>query len=358
MTNRYFRDDGVNLVAPALEGLGLGEAANALEATLAASDIPYKRFQLEGDDLSILPYKTTIIHANPWSLLAEDVRPKLKELAHRRSHNIGYWVWESLNTFHRQWLSCVGLFREIWTPSSYSNACLARVLPIPVYTLPHAVKAPPTTTAQRRSKKPRQTFNLITFFEPLSLAQRKNPHGSLKAFSLVSKELRDRITLTIKTRDLSPRHRSELQSLLPADANVNWINAALTRAEVDTLLSKSDALISLHRAEGFGLVLAEAMALGKPVIATNYSGNLEFMNPENSLLVPWSPVCVSASLPYRFPKGTQWAEADQYYAASSIESLVLNGELAQTIGTAASVSIQQYLSPAVLAPTLKQLLSH
>jgi glycosyltransferase involved in cell wall biosynthesis len=353
----YFRRDGVNLVAPATDGFGLNEATLSLEATLAASGTDYKRFTLESDDLSALPYKTTIVRANPWILLEPSVRPQLRELIKRRSHNIGYWVWESLNTFYPHWLSSISIFRELWTPSAYSNACLARVSPVPVYTLPHAIRARPAaaTTAERSSK---QTFNLITFFDPLSLAQRKNPQGSLKAFSLVREELRAQTMLTIKTRGLGPQDRDELQSLLPDMANVNWINRELTRDEVTTLLSQSDALISLHRAEGFGLTLAEAMALGKPVIATNYSGNLEFMNSKNSILVPWRPVCVSMAHPGQFPKGTQWAEADPSYAASSIESLILNRELAQSIGATASDSISQQLSPAALAPTLRQLLSH
>lgn len=349
-------ENGVNLIAPSMEGFGIGEAVLALGLTLDAAGIPYRRFDLNQDDLANLPFSRTIIHANPWQLIDDRVWPKLLPLMARREQNIGYWVWESLNTFRPAWLACANLFREIWTPSAFSNACLTRVMPIPVYTMPHAIRIPVkrSDTTARPLHRP---FRLLTLFDPLSLAQRKNPEAALQAFSIVHERLEAHVSLTVKTRDLDAKDQSMLQDLLPSDAVVDWIDGHLSRAEYDHLIIESDAFISLHRSEGFGLAIAEAMAFGKPVIATGYSGNLEYMNNSNSILVPWTPICVATSQPFHFPKGTQWAQADVAYAALAIQSLALDSDFACRIGAAASSWISEYFSAQALARTMLHLLN-
>lgn len=346
----------VNLVAPEMDGYGIGEAVNGLVDSLVAASIPHDRFSLGRDDLSQLPHAVTVIHANPTQLHSESVRRSLAPLLNKRERTIGYWVWESTNTFDMQNWPCFTLFREIWAPSRYASNCIARVSPIPVYTVPHAVHRPRTHEGSKNQSANRQ-FTLLLVFEHLSLAQRKNPEASIKAVAAAAAMSDRPIRLTIKTRNL-PRHtKQELQSLIPESLPVAWVDGHLSRLEMDDLLGEVDALISLHRAEGFGLTLAEAMACGKPVIATDYSGNLDFMNGDNSMLIPWLPVCVSVNEPNQFPKGTLWAEADPLAAAAAIKTLTSDPMLADRLGRKASDAIRTHFSADAIGQILHRRLT-
>ena len=108
------------------------------------------------------------------------------------------------------------------------------------------------------------------------------------------------------------------------------IDGHLPRAELGSLMAAADCYVSLHRSEGFGLTMAESMALGKPVIATAYSGNLDFMNDENSFLVPfsWATVPPGAG-PY--PVGARWADPDLDAAAAIMRTVVGSPDVAEAV---------------------------
>jgi glycosyltransferase involved in cell wall biosynthesis len=346
----------VNLVTPDMDGYGIGEAAKGLAHSLDAAGIPHARFSLGKDDLSQLPHALTIIHANPTQLHSDPVRRSLAPLLTQRERTIGYWAWESVNTFDPQNWPCFTLFREIWAPSRFASNCLARVSPIPVYTIPHAVHRPRTQVASHNRNADRP-FTLLLVFDHLSLAQRKNPEASIKAVAAASAQSDCPIKLIIKTRNLPQQIKKELQLLLPESLAVRWVDRHLSRLEMDHLLGEVDALISLHRAEGFGLTLAEAMACGKPVIATDYSGNLDFMNADNSMLIPWLPVCVSVNERNHFSKGTLWAEADPLAAAAAIRELVADPLLAARLGQRAAETIGAHFSAEAIGRMLHRRLA-
>src|SRR5262249_39956832 len=152
-------------------------------------------------------------------------------------------------------------------------------------------------------------FLFLFSFDFESVFLRKNPVGLISAFAEAF-SARDDVRLVLKTThgERYPRERSELQAAVRAVPNVSVIEKSLPADHYPALYAACDASVSLHRAEGFGLTMAEAMALGKPVIATAYSGNLEFMRPEDSYLVPWSETTIPRGLPYA--SGSTWAEPD------------------------------------------------
>jgi len=126
----------------------------------------------------------------------------------------------------------------------------------------------------------------------------------------------------------------------------------IDRREVNALINASDCFVSLHRAEGFGLPIAEAMYMNKPVIATGWSGNMDFMNVENSFPVRFKLQHLGHDVgPYR--KGIRWAEPDLHHAAELMEFVTRNPERARQVGKAAGRDIKQRLSCAAVGRMIR-----
>src|SRR5262249_20763389 len=138
---------------------------------------------------------------------------------------------------------------------------------------------------RRRLGVPADKFLFLTMYDLASIQERKNPAATLEAFDRAFNREQTRAILVVKTQngELDPQGLAALRERLSGRRDVIWINETLPRQDVYDLIAGCDALVSLHRSEGFGLALAEAMLLGKPVVATNWSGNTDFMRPDNSL---------------------------------------------------------------------------
>ena len=161
--------------------------------------------------------------------------------------------------------------------------------------------------------------------------------------------------LVIKTSSAEqfPQARAELMAATESDPRIHWLHRLLSPAELDQLLLSGDALVSLHRSEGFGLVLADAMAIELPVIATGYSGNLEFMPPGSAALVPWQlqPIGRTCS-DYR--QGWCWAEPNLAAAAQAMRCLEHNPAAAAALGRAGARAVRERLSPERLGAIVRQ----
>src|SRR5205085_74667 len=205
-----------------------------------------------------------------------------------------------------------------WVPSNFTLDSISRASPVPVVRMPHAIGELPTTDQTRAAfDLPANRFVFLFIFDFHSYLERKNPIGLIQAFKKAFTK-RDRAVLLLKS-SRGDTAEGELSSLREAarGASVRILDRVLTRPELNTLMNLSDCYVSLHRSEGFGLTMAEAMSLGKPVIATAYSGNLEFMTPWNSELVPYELVAVPPRCdPY--PVGAHWAEPDVDAAAAAM----------------------------------------
>jgi len=116
------------------------------------------------------------------------------------------------------------------------------------------------------------------------------------------------------------------------------IDKYLSREQLHSLVNECETYISLHRSEGYGLTIAEAMSLGKPVIATGYSGNIDFMGPKNSILVPFELVSVGDDA-YPYDKNAKWAQPDLGFAADAMRKLHEDPELRTRLGTQAKLDV-------------------
>jgi len=155
--------------------------------------------------------------------------------------------------------------------------------------------------------------------------------------------------LKIGNLELQPDLAAKLAAIARADPRITLLEGYLARPELWTLMASIDCFVSLHRAEGFGLGMAEAMACGKAVIATPWSGNVDFTRADNALLVDYALVPLTRDLgPYR--QGQMWAEPDIDSAASAMRQVAQSRELRERLGARGLLTVQRELSPEALAP--------
>jgi glycosyltransferase involved in cell wall biosynthesis len=249
----------------------------------------------------------------------------------RDRDTIGVWFWE-LSKWRDDWLDGFNHVDEVWVASEFTRACLAEVSPVPVVTMPLPFglpEVPPLGRAHFGIPEAATVF-LLTF-DVSSQTERKNPLGAIRAFRRAALP-RGAGALVLKytnaeyDREAVRRFHEEAEGL-----DVVMLDGYLSRPELAALMNVSDCYLSLHRGEGFGMTLGEAMLLGKPVIATNYSGNVDFMTPENSYLVDYRIVPLTRDYgPYM--RGFVWAEPDVAQAAQYIREVALDRSAADEKG--------------------------
>jgi glycosyltransferase involved in cell wall biosynthesis len=186
-------------------------------------------------------------------------------------------------------------------------------------------------------------FTFLFVFDYLSQMERKNPLGAVEAFRRAFVPA-DPVRLVLKTinRELFPEAAERLERAA-AGLPVVFCDDYLSRGEVRALMAACDAYVSLHRSEGFGLTLAEAMALGRPLIATDYGGSADFTSPSGSFPVPWRLVEVGeAGRPY--PAGALWADPDLDAAAAAMRRVFEDPEAARAVGERGRSEIRERFS--------------
>jgi glycosyltransferase involved in cell wall biosynthesis len=349
------KDQGINVAGFVNEGFGINEGVKYCLAALQTQQIPCGFNAIGDPQKSTNPYPVNLLHANPDMLLdpQQKVLASLGDRYFQGKYNIGYWVWESQQSFPQQWMQAFQHFDEIWTPSHYSQSCLARVSPIPVITIPHSIQLPSTVQYSRADLGlPTDSKVFLFIYDALSLAARKNPEGVIKAFSQAFNVSDRRATLILKTKGLSPSELEKLTQLASVHPQIKIINAHFDRDQLNALLYHCDCYVSLHRSEGFGLTLAEAMFYGKPTIATGFSGNLDFMNSHNSFLVKYRPITLGENISY-FATGTIWAEPDLIEASRYMRQIIENPDLVAKIAQQAAQDIRSHLSPAAIGAKIQ-----
>jgi mannosyltransferase OCH1-like enzyme/glycosyltransferase involved in cell wall biosynthesis len=342
-------DIGINIAGLTTEGFGINEGLKCCLTALKAGNIDcvFHRAGVTTTTNIDNPYPINLIHANPDMLLdpQQQILASLGDRYLAEKYNIGYWVWENRQDLPSQWLTLFNLFDEIWTPSSYSQQAIAPISPVPVVTIPHAISLPEMPTYSRQELGwQNDKFIFLFIYDSLSLAVRKNPQAVITAFTQAFNRHDDRVSLVIKSKGLSTAKLDELQHLTANRDGIEIINDNFDRDRINSMIYHCNCYISLHRSEGFGLTLAEAMFYGKPTIATGYSGNLEFMNCFNSLLVDYQPYQLDRDVVY-FKKGTIWAEPDLNVASDYMRQLVDKPDLAARIGARAKQDIRSQFSP-------------
>jgi glycosyltransferase involved in cell wall biosynthesis len=317
---------GANL-AGYLEGeSGLGEVARRLGTALQRTDIPFSAIsyrrtpsrQQHRVELPLAveaPYDTNVICLNADSLaqFAADVGIEL--FANR--YSIGVWFWET-NVFRAEDRAAARFLDEIWVASDYVRCAIAPELDIPVHVVPVPIEAPTGPFLSRSELGLPDAFTFLFLFDFVS-AERKNPLGVVEAFTraFAPGEGPTLVLKSINGRERKPDRLRELLALTEGRDDVIVRDGYVSPVERDSYVAACDCYVSLHRSEGFGLTLTEAMACGKPVIATGYSGNLEFMGEQNSYLVPYRLVEIPDTW-WAHAEHSQWAEPDVDVAAELI----------------------------------------
>jgi glycosyltransferase involved in cell wall biosynthesis len=295
-----------------------------------------------------MPHAVNLIFVNPDYLEQAMAAIGSERLGSR--YTIACWFWE-LEKFPEEWLPALKLVDEVMVSTRFIETAVAQVTDKPVWRAPLAVGEVPDSGLMRADfGLDEDAFVFLNSFDFNSFLTRKNPLAAIDAFRRAFADGHENVRLLIKTGN-GHRHPEKLRELLNAVADDRRIlvrDEVIDRADLQALQRCIDAYVSLHRAEGFGLGLAECMRMGKPVIATAWSGNMEFMTPENSCLVDYTLVSVGEG-EYLHWAGQRWAEADVDQAAAYMRRLVEDPAFAARVGAQAALDIRRTLSPAVTA---------
>lgn len=360
--------NGVNVRGYLRTENGLGAVARGYVEVLRALGVPValhdlSRFTLLRSESRALqefdaehPYDVNLCCFNAG--VHGRIKAEIGEVAFRGRYNIGVWFWE-LPSFPDEWRSAFDDYDEIWAATSFIANTLSPISPIPV------VRIPPPLPAVRPGSRERgrerlgvapDEFVFLFVFDFYSYCQRKNPLGLIRAFKMAF-SCRDRARLVIKTVNAHVRaDQYAAMRELASDHAIRVCDGYWTDSEMSDLLAACDAYVSLHRSEGLSLPIADAMAAGKPVIATGWSGNMDLMSVRNSFPVGYELVEIEADAgPYR--AGQQWAEPSIEHAAELMRLVYQDRDAARARGQAAAKDIAQHYSLGSVARLVHQRLA-
>lgn len=272
---------------------------------------------------------------------------------------IGVWYWET-EIFPPQHAVGFDYVDEIWVSSEFVRQALEKCSPVPVRQFRHLVHLPQKTDPSCLPDRLKTNQFLFLFcFHFGSLCERKNPMGVCKAFISAFSEITPSGPLcVIKSVGAEPDHLFEyleLKQQFRHRSDIIFVDGWLPSDQRDALMNRAHCYVSLHRSEGLGLTPLESMSLGKPCIATAYSGNLDYMTPENSWLIPYELIPVG---PNRspFPANHLWAEPDLGEAAAAMREAVSNFALLSEKARQALLTIKTRHSLDSVAASISQLL--
>ena len=254
------------------------------------------------------------VNADQLPQVVEHLGPALRPDAYRVM--VPFW---ELETMPLPWLGAFESVDEVWAPTRFIQAALARRIGKPVLRMPLLLhfEAPPAPD-RRRFGLPEDDFLFFFAFDYFSFIERKNPMATVRAFKQAfrGRGAHPKVGLVLKTlnAEIVPEKAQPLHDALREEPDVTLIERTLTREETLQLIGSCDAVVSLHRSEGLGLLVAEAMALGKPVVATDYSATTELVSPRTGFPVDFTLVPVGEN-EYPFHEDQVWAEADVSHAA-------------------------------------------
>ncbi len=344
---------GINLIGPIRAEMGLGQSCRLLASELNHTDIDFtiNNYMLDGNlragdhswDAKIsteLKYGVNIMHIEPLDLAFAYER--LGADTWKGHYNIGFWLWE-LEEFPENWKKSLALVDEVWTPSEFTSRCIRKVTDKPVFTIPYCVTAPAREEYDRvYFHLPTDKFLFLVMYDTNSTMARKNPLGAVESFKKAFSPKDDSVGLVLKMNNPRREDIEALKGSLGEYRNIYYINKIMEKTEVNSLIRCADVFVSLHRAEGFGLVMAEAMLNGTPCIATNWSSNTEFMNEEVACMVDYTITTLNKTQePYK--RGSRWADANTDTAAAYMKKLASDKEYYGRLAVKGKEYIEQKL---------------
>lgn len=345
---------GINLFGFFKAENGLAQGVKQYAQALLHSSIPCRL--LNTDFLSWLPqndttydgllstkpmYAINVVHINPdqWGE-ACSLFPQ-KTFDHH--YNIGVWLWE-LEEIPVKWHEAFRYVDELWAPSEFIANALRKVSPVPVTVIPYGIHVPTDTSLSRTDLGlPEDKFLVLLMYDSNSYASRKNPQAAIKAFLAAYGQQPERAHLVIKVNNPKEEDLAAIRSQMGDCTVYSLITETMPKKKLNALIHLCDVFISLHRSEGFGFVMAEAMALGTPVVATNWSANTEFMPEDAACLVDYELIEVNHAY-QDGDDGQYWADAKVESAAKYLKRLESDAEYHACIQKKAKTYIENEFS--------------
>ncbi|HEX8679283.1 MAG TPA: glycosyltransferase, partial [Chthoniobacterales bacterium] len=266
--------------------------------------------------------------------------------------HVAYWAWE-LDAIPDGWPELAEELDEIWAPTPFVADALRTKMRAPVYEMLPAVGLGEIEEVDRsKAGVAEGEFVFLFMFDMASDFERKNPLAVVRAFrQAFGSNDAARLVLKASRTDFDPDNFDRLRAAA-ADAKITIIDEFVSRARAYGYIAMCDCAVSLHRSEGFGLLMAEAMLMGKPVIATNYSGNTAFMNAGNSHLVDYELVTIEETRAL-YRAGYRWAEPSVEHAAKLMRQVFDKREEAQALGARAKAELTPLLAPEAAGQRMK-----
>jgi glycosyltransferase involved in cell wall biosynthesis len=341
-------EPGVNIVGYFGQPTGVGEVSRIVAAALVDRGVPLARVDVSaGLDAVTAPYDSTLLCVN--ADMTPNVRDALGAGVFHGRRAIGFWHWET-EQFPRAWRNRFSMVNEVWVASDFVRRALAPLSPVPVLTMRLPITVCPSPDVTRADfGLPGGRFLWLFAFDMRSSIERKNPLAVIEAYRRAFGASRAaHLVIKVNHLDEYPEAAARLRAEVEAVGGT-LISRTLDRRDIAALYAVCDGYVSLHRSEGFGLTMAEAMALGKPVVATGYSGNLEFMSRENSYLVGYRLTTIEQAIGSYYRAGDVWAEPDVGEAADLMAMVVSDPAEAACRGARAAAEIRAQLAPDVIA---------
>ncbi|WP_134338285.1 glycosyltransferase [Flavobacterium psychrophilum] len=357
---------GVNVFGYINGEFGLGEAVRLLIKAMQNVDIPVALINLDiktnhrHEDKTFenftkeAPYSINLVLLGPGEASLPLTYFEDSGLF-KNKYNIYYLNWES-EYFPQEYVDNISFFDEIWVPAKYCQNVISKVTNIPVTVIhyPIEIVIPDTIDEEAENFYNKSSFNFLFIFDYNSTLERKNPINLIKAFKKAFDKNDKSVSLTIKTSRATrfAKEKSKLLDEIDGYENIHIVEKIFEKDTLHNIIKGCDSYVSLHRSEGFGLTMAEAMFFGKPVIATGYSGNLDFMNSENSFLVDYKTCTVNSKI-INYDKNTIWSNPDFEHMAELMKKVKENSDTIKAIAKKGNETILHDFSTSKIGNQIK-----
>ena len=348
----FGRPFGINVYGPFAAISGLGTVARAMARAIKCAGIPFElwEYAVEGQEVKrpshhngrFPRYRVNLLLANAdltMRLLAAYPEDHFSD-----AYNISLWQWE-LAGFRADWFFAFDGIDEVWTNSKFQHDAIKSMAPVPVTTIPIPVVPSPYPASADRDRFgiPADAFVFFVSFDVGSTSSRKNPFAAINAFRSVSAT---NPTAHLVLKYHSPNHERDFTRRLAVAmrglSGLTLITEALSPQEMHVLRASCDCLIAPHRSEGFGLNIAEFMSIGKPVIATAYSGNVDYFDDSVGFPVEFRLTAIEEQAgPYR--ADCVWAEPIMASLVEKMQFVLANQHAANAKGQVAQRRIGELL---------------
>lgn len=313
---------GLDVVGYLRSEIGLGEAARLIVRAVDAAGLPTSPIDIwlpgrDADRSLDARLGQPARHAATLTVSGVLSLPDMAARLCRGAINIHYTSWE-LPRVPEHLRPVFDRFDACWAPSAFVHDLLVASQKRPVHLVPQPVALPDEPPTPPDFRGP---LRILTFFDYESAMARKNPLAAIEAFRLAFPAGREEARLLVKARGMSgPQARADLARLAAQDPRITVVDRTISREEMAALMQACDVFLSLHRAEGFGLGGAEALARGKAVVATDFGGTRDFITPETGYPVEYRTVPVPPGA-YPGADGNHWAEPSVAHAAQMLRDI-------------------------------------